>query len=55
VSLLVKSANSIDIGDRYNRTPLAWAIEGESVAVIKLLLTKDPKLDYEYQPLVSGP
>jgi hypothetical protein len=54
VSLLVKSAKSIDIVDEYGYTPLIWAIEQGSEAVIKLLLAKDPKLDYQYLSCVSN-
>ncbi|KAF3319410.1 hypothetical protein TWF173_000040 [Orbilia oligospora] len=49
VMLLLETAMvDPDLKDTNNRTPLAWAIEGKSLAVVQLLLARGAKTNYIY-------
>ncbi|KAK3358089.1 hypothetical protein B0T25DRAFT_176671 [Lasiosphaeria hispida] len=49
------SRANVEATDRDGGTPLAWAIESDSEACIKMLLVKSSKIDYNYKPFVSEP
>jgi ankyrin repeat protein len=54
VKLLLENGAGPDFEDEGCQTPLSRAIEGGSVAVVRLLLAKEVKIDYKYN-IVSKP
>ncbi|KAN0081030.1 hypothetical protein V8E54_004234 [Elaphomyces granulatus] len=56
VKLLLETGKiDLELKDSKCRTPLSFAVEGGSVAVVQLLLAKGVKTDYKYEIYVSEP
>jgi len=48
VKLLLENGAGPDFEDEGDQTPLSRAVAGGSVAVVRLLLAKEVKMDYKY-------
>jgi ankyrin repeat protein len=48
VALLLQNGAGPDFEDGSGQTPLSRAVEGGSVAVVRLLLDRGVKIDYQY-------
>lgn len=49
LGLLLQKNQDVDIRDRFDWTPLCWAIEGLKVGVIALLLKSGHEVNYQYK------
>ena len=54
VKLLLENGAGPDFEDEGGQTPLSRAVAGGSVAVVRLLLAEEVKMDYKYS-IVSWP
>ena len=48
MKLLLENGAGPDLEDELGQTPLSRAVEAGGVAIIRLLLAKEVKIDYKY-------
>ena len=49
MKLLLENGAQPDLEDQDSQTPLSRAVEGETVAIVRLLLAGGAKTDYRYR------